>query len=374
MRVWAALYVVLLGLGAAVLLSNDAVSDWDSYVGHFPDIAADKYTTEAAWDGTDPYVSMDVLARRYDFHDSGWPAPAPRTPATFILHAPLLMIPDGVLLPAMLFVTAALVVFSFHAATTISGGDGRIMALACILCLPPIYAGMVLYGSATMVVPCLVVAGWRWIDRPRTAGLLLGVAAALKLWPGIVLLALLSRRDTRTTGLWAVAAGGGITALGLLLPGASVTGTVDALFRAKQYFDGPLNVSATSMVGWPAILVCLSAVAWGIRGSKQRLMGTSVVAGLLASPVTWPYYWLAATPVLGHAVRYVERCVIASDTVRASPAGPPPADAPVVLVSTEPARASHPAPGRSWRRRPHGRARSRATRSARGRLRPSPDR
>lgn len=307
---WMSFAILLVVFGAWILVRSGAIDSWNSPDGYAPDLAYDKYTTLAAWQGWNPYAPMNQLTAHYGYAGVAWPVPAPRTPATFVVHAPLALIPDPALLWTMLPVTAAIVTACFWAAARLSAWPDPLWVLIGLIVVSltvAIYVRMVIWASATMIVPGLIAVAMVLLhDRPRPAGALIGMAAAIKLWPGIIVLSLIVK--CRQSAAWAICAGGLVTGIGLLAPGASITGTVSAVSEAVTYFTGPHgppNLSVTAALGAVGLLPGIALFVWGLRGSADRSVGSSVVSGLMLSPFSWPYYWLAAVPVAGLLARHL---------------------------------------------------------------------
>lgn len=285
---WALCFATVCAVGFVSLVSAGVV-------GRFcPDVTVEKYTVVAALGG-DPYAPMNELV------EGCHPTPAPRTPATFLLNAPLLLVADGALLWVMVPMVAAFIVAVLWAGVTVAEVDERwaLIPLGALV-LSPHYSGMMVhYASPTMAAPTLIAVAWAVIRRPRLAGFLLGAAAAIKLWPAIVIVALVARADTRRVGWWAVGSGAVFTLGGLLLPGVTVSGTVGALVEAGGFFTGwDGNWSLTARFGVWGAVVGLGVFGWSLRGGVDRRFGGAVVGGLLLSPLVWAYYWLAALPAV----------------------------------------------------------------------------
>lgn len=165
---------------------------------------------------------------------------------------------------------------------------------------------------ALVALDCLVVSP-RW---PR--GVLVGIAAAVKLTPAVFLLFFLLRKDYRAavtmtiSGLVATAVGfladwsgsftfwfgssGGAHAVGdsSVLLNQSIYGAVDRLGRSGH----------TTMMLWLTLvaLVLVFAVA-GIRaalrsGSVPLAMVITATFGLMASPISWGHHWVYVVPAL----------------------------------------------------------------------------
>lgn len=285
-------------VAVAILVTSGASYPWPLYVGHFPDVVSDKYTALAALDGSGPYATLDELAHRYGFAEAGWPAPHPRPPAALLVQLPLVLIPDPAILWVAVAATLAKTVSLFWASARVAGVDTRLGAAALLvfMALPPFRAS-ILYAVVTPV-PWAIVFGWLLLRlRPGWAGALFGFAAAVKLWPAIIVAALLFRRDTRRVALIGVVTATALTGAGLLLPGVSISGTVEALRTAGAVFgvtEGSISLYA-AIGGW-AVLVGGAVFAWAVAGGPDRRIGGAVVAGLLMSPIVWAGYWLSALP------------------------------------------------------------------------------
>ncbi|WIX99533.1 glycosyltransferase 87 family protein [Amycolatopsis mongoliensis] len=179
--------------------------------------------------------------------------------------------------------------------------------------LRTVYAGQLDLLLLALVVLDVLVDTPRW---PR--GLLIGLAAAIKLTPAIFLLYFLLRRDTRAA-VTAVVTFLGATALGFLLAGADSlrywtsalwdTGRVgEPTYAGDQSLLGLLaraGVPAGARTAWwlPLVAVVLVLTALGVRralaaGEKTVALGVNAVGGLLVSPISWTHHWVWAVVVL----------------------------------------------------------------------------
>ena len=297
---WIIGVIVATVIGLIAVVSSGADYPWQLYVGHFPDLASDKYTALAAIDGSGPYATLAELASRYGFAEAGYAAPHPRTPAGLLTQLPLVLIPDRWLVLTGVPMMVAAVALLLWASTRIADIDSRWGVLALFLWVgSPLFSWDILYPTAGFV-SWLVVVGW-WLVRNRRlwAGVVFGAAAAIKLWPGMIILALLARRDTRQMGWIAALAGASLTLGGLLLPGTSIDGTVTALRAAGAYFGrSEGNLSAIHAFGWPAAVVAVALFGWGItRRALDWRIAAAIGAGLLLSPLVWGNYYYALFPV-----------------------------------------------------------------------------
>ena len=298
---WAVALVSVTVVGWAAVIAAGAGYPWDLYAGHFPDLISDKYTALASVDGSGPYVPLSELADRYGFSDAGWPAPHPRTPAGLLTQVPLILIPDRWMVLAGVPMMVAAVGALLWASTKIAGVDDRWGALGLFAwAASPLFSWDMLYPTAGFI-SWAVVLGWWWTrHRPRWAGAIFGVVAAIKLWPAVIVGVLLLRRDSRRIGVIGALTAAGLTLAGLVLPGASIGGTVEALRQAGAFFGrAEGNLSAVAAFGWPVIVVAAALVAWGVVGrvSLDWRIAAAVAAGVLSSPLVWGNYYYSLLPV-----------------------------------------------------------------------------
>jgi alpha-1,2-mannosyltransferase len=225
------------------------------------------------------------------------------------------------LLTAITIVSVAATLRCFAACTPAGAGDRmrRLLpwALPAALLLEPIRSTLT-YGQinalvmALVAVDCLTPAP-RW---PRGVGV--GIAAALKLTPGVFLLFFLLRRDLRSAvraGLsFAVCTGAGF----VLAPHDSLRywtaiayqpARVGAIaYAANQSMLGSLARLGLSnpVRTWLWLALCLLVVALAVAGMRGALKANQVtsalllnaVAGLLISPISWSHHWVWAAPAL----------------------------------------------------------------------------
>ncbi|WP_328615966.1 glycosyltransferase 87 family protein [Amycolatopsis sp. NBC_00355] len=179
--------------------------------------------------------------------------------------------------------------------------------------LRTVYAGQIDLLLLALVVLDVLVDTPKW---PR--GLLIGVAAAVKLTPAVFLLYFLLRRDTRAA-VTAVVTFLAATALGFLLAGADSvrywtgalwdTGRVgEPTYAGNQSLLGLLaraGVPADARTAWwlPLVAVVLVLTALGVRralaaGERTIALGVNAVGGLLVSPISWTHHWVWAVVVL----------------------------------------------------------------------------
>lgn len=187
-----------------------------------------------------------------------------------------------------------------------------LVALAGALSLEPVYASFGL-GQVNILLMGLVVADCL-TEHPRwPRGLLVGLAAAIKLTPLAFLLFFLARRDFRAA---AVAAGTAVagTAFGFLVsrsasvdywfgrgPAAGVSGSA---FHTNQSMMGELARLGLPPLPRFAVWLILAVVLTWITAHIVRNTGIAIavaVNGLLAllvSPTSWSDHWVWVAPGL----------------------------------------------------------------------------
>jgi alpha-1,2-mannosyltransferase len=192
-----------------------------------------------------------------------------------------------------------------------------------------------LAGTSALLVPCLALEPvWQTFSfgqinlmlmamvtvdclMPRTRwprGVLIGLAAAIKLTPAVFLLYLVLRRDYRAAAA-TVISGAVATGIGMLVaPGPSMRywggglagagGVSGSPFFTNQTFQAVLvraGVDGPAMkAGWLVLsvgLVFLAAPAIR-RGQRPLAMVVTAGVGLLVSPTSWSHHWVWIAPAL----------------------------------------------------------------------------
>jgi alpha-1,2-mannosyltransferase len=190
-------------------------------------------------------------------------------------------------------------------------------ALPAALLLEPVRSTLT-YGQinallmALIAVDCLTRAPW-W---PRGIGV--GIAAAMKLTPGVFLLFFLLRRDLRSAaraGLsFAACTGAGFA----LAPHDSLRYWTQIAYQPARvggiaYASNQSILGALARLGlnhpaetWLWLVLCLLAAALAVTGMRGALKAGQVTyalllnaaAGLLISPISWSHHWVWAAPAL----------------------------------------------------------------------------
>jgi len=168
------------------------------------------------------------------------------------------------------------------------------------------------FGQINLLLMALVTLDCL-VDHPRwPRGMLIGIAAAVKLTPAAFVLFFLLRRDFRAavvamvTGVVATAIGFAVApresaAFWLGNPTGGVSGSpffTNQTFQAvlvRAGVDGPART-----VGWLLLSAALLAIAVPVIRRAPAPLALVAVAGvaLLASPTSWSHHWVWVAPAL----------------------------------------------------------------------------
>ncbi len=282
---------------------------WATHQAPIANIDADVYLrgAQALLRGEDPYgVSVHGLMFTYSPFGAAVFTPLVALPPTF---AYAILLSTSV---ACLVVTMCVVARRLHVSPTTTVTMVMATALG-----EPFFRGTLL-GQINMLLMAMVVADLLVLPRGRQ-GLLIGLAAGIKVIPGIFVFYLLLRRDWRGV-LWS-AAGFGLSVVvgGVVSPGAtrwywtggvtqlgkfgragvfatdnqSLSAFVDRLLQATSL---PTAVLIPCLLASTALSVLVARVAVG-HGDEVVALLALAVGGLLASPVSWTHHWIWCGPL-----------------------------------------------------------------------------
>ncbi|AHH94699.1 glycosyltransferase 87 family protein [Kutzneria viridogrisea] len=266
-------------------------------------------------DGGDLYGPMLV-----DFVGASFPFTYP--PVSAPLFVPLALLPRAVAGTLVIVVSAVLAVaVAYRVLLSLDAfpGDRRKRLLvASALCTAALefepFRATLMAGQVNVVLMALVVFDCL-VPAPRwPRGLLIGIAAAIKLTPAVFVLYLLLRRDFRaalTAGLSFLA----VTAVGVAVaPGESARYWLDLMWRTdrpgspvyagNQSLRGLLArfglTGSTQTLLWAlaSLLVLVLAVLAMRRLAPPAALVANAAAGLLISPISWTHHWVWVLPAI----------------------------------------------------------------------------
>ncbi len=191
------------------------------------------------------------------------------------------------------------------------------------------------FGQINIILMGLILADFALHGKSRAgeirwpAGLLIGLAAGIKLTPLAFGLYFLVRRDFKALGWMAAGFFGSIAVAWALLPVASLTFWTQILPDTGR-IGGPAYVDNLSVKGlllhlglpdssftsilWLVLSLALTAVAalvisWAVAADENFVaVSATAVLMLLISPVSWSHHWVwmaVALPCMGFAIHRV---------------------------------------------------------------------
>lgn len=294
---------------------------WEIYIDHAPDSVSDQVVALAALDGVPIDTPLDEILAMNGI-DRGPSIPAPRPPGAVLASVPI----SRLSFDAAFLLMAVVNFFAVLATCWIGSRIADIPPMwggiaACLVYLSPSFTTIMSYGNVSPVVTVLIlVAWWQRTARPATAGLALGVAASIKLWPFLLWFAM-----PRRVRWWTLAGGAAMTAGGLALPGVTVRSAVATLGSSNIWLTSEFNVSIAAFLARagvesaPLIGAVIGVAAWfgglSLARTEDERIGVTLVAALLISPYSWRVYWLAAVPVVMMVCREVWRLARANPRI-----------------------------------------------------------
>lgn len=202
-------------------------------------------------------------------------------------------------------------------------GAGLVAAAAVALAVEPVRSTL-FFGQVNLLLAALVLVDLLPERTRWPHGLLVGVAAAVKLTPLVFVVLLLVRRERRAA-LTAVAtflAAQGLAAL--VLPRDSADYWLGGVLTSPSRVGGVETASNQSLRGvlaraWPEapgwLWVLLAALVLGLtvvaalrctrRGDRLGAVLCTAAGGLLVSPVSWTHHWVWVVPALVRLVPWV---------------------------------------------------------------------
>jgi len=240
-------------------------------------------------------------------------APVADTPAMLVVLAPLAWFayPTGWLAFAAGSLAVAAGSGVFVARAVRLGWPAALGVAGTVLASRP-FRHLLFYNHAEwlLLIPC--VGGWWLARRGRAAGgLLWGLAAAMKLFPGMLLVASLLGRPRRVAA-WALAGACAASAAGVAVVGWEATSQFLTVTvpRSRDYYYWSGNASlmavGTLLAGRPRGGMILTALGLAAivaalarrPGGVDRAYVAGTAAGLILSPLSWLFYGILAFPPL----------------------------------------------------------------------------
>ncbi|MEU6564633.1 glycosyltransferase 87 family protein [Nocardia nova] len=291
----------------------------------FIDLQVYRLGVQAMWDGADLYGSLPKTT-------AGISLPFIYPPFAAVALGPFALLPwNAAAVSFFVVATLALAVTLYLVARRVWGSGGTEVVLWASACAIPL--GMLLepvhstldFGQVNLLLMVLVAADClprrtRW---PR--GVLIGIAAAIKLTPAAFVLYFLVRRDYRAAITAAIT---GAIASGIafaLMPHESVkywfggmgnvSGLSGSAFRTNQSIQGVLSRFQVPEPAFTALwaLLSLALLALVVTAMRRAVadpalaLAFNAVFTLLVSPISWSHHWVWIAPGLLAAVGVATR-------------------------------------------------------------------
>lgn len=183
------------------------------------------------------------------------------------------------------------------------GERGWPLLIAALLVFPPVSAHLI-WGQVGLPILLCLSLSWRDLRRGQEgrAGMLLGLAIAIKLYPALICLPLLIRRRwhafAAAGGLASILVAGSFAWVGVeqtvfyvreMLPAASDHGVGDpGNYALREFLGGQLGFVLITFV----VLTPLALLAR--RAPLHSSLALGITAVLLLSPVVWAHYFVLA--------------------------------------------------------------------------------
>ncbi|MGH3568877.1 MAG: glycosyltransferase 87 family protein [Pseudonocardia sp.] len=282
--------------------------------GYHIDLEVYRLGVQAWLSGGDMYGSLPPTV-------SGLALPFIYPPFAAMVLTPLVLLPwtaSWIALFALSVASLAVTLYVVVRSVWRAGGRGGALAvgsaaLPLAVLVEPVFE-TVKFGQVNLVLMALVAVDCL-VETPRwPRGLLVGIAAAIKLTPAAFVLFFLLRRDLRATAVTvgtAVAA----TAIGFAIdteasmrywfdrPASGVSGSV---FYTNESVQGVLARAGLDglelTIAWLVATVGLLLIAVPVVRRAGPVLALTTVAGfaLLVSPTSWSHHWVWIVPaVLG---------------------------------------------------------------------------
>jgi alpha-1,2-mannosyltransferase len=279
----------------------------------------------------DPYAPAPVLMRRFLPGRQAYVVRNPHTPIQILLVWPISHLPYRGARAIWLLIQAAAIALGVGLVTRELGWSaGRAVVVGIGALAVPVAQKELIYGNLNGVILLLLAMAWRDLRRSsdRRAGVALGAAAALRLFPIFMLIPVLRMRRVKTVAS-TVATAAALTVVGFVPFGVSALHGFRASLAENASFwrAAPFNVSLIaipyrwlSTTIWhrgvanaptlATILAVMLALACVVGASRTRATQTydrfwaAVPWMILASPLAWDWYLVIAIPAVVVMVGY----------------------------------------------------------------------
>lgn len=274
-------------------------------------------------DGAEAFLRGDSMYTELPPPEWGDPIPYIYPPVSVLLFVPLALVPVSIGFPALTLLTTIALVPIVQAYRRCSPEVQSAMRSAPLVLLGALamlsghpVQNTIFWGQINVLLMLLVVLDILWPNPRWPRGLLIGIAAAIKLTPAGFALIFLLRKDWRALGVSLLAFAGATTVGAIVMPSASVQFWGDRIFTTTDLYTGTpyaneayaVSLEKLGMTGMPLELAHyggLAAIAvMTVLGTKRAVddgnlplaLGVTAAGVLLVSPVSWSHHWVLALP------------------------------------------------------------------------------
>lgn len=312
--------VVILATVGLLTLGRQVVALFPPEV-YRKDMIQEYLLARAILDRSNPYVAQPVLAERYLPAAVALPQSGSHPPFAALISVPLGLLSFEA--ASALWLGVELLLLLGLAVLLFADGGGRTIswrvavAFCALLLWYPVFIEL-FFGQLSLALAVLLVASWQAAKggRPRLAGVLVGAAIAIKLFPVVIAGYFLLKRRWSVV-FWAGATAAALTGLAGMVVGADgfrsyvseglpATGYWRAAEGSYSLFSAVWRVFAGShsimplidlpWLAWPAsLLASLGVLAVGALAALRAEdpdaeFSAAICATALAAPITWQHY------------------------------------------------------------------------------------
>lgn len=273
--------------------------------------------------GAQTFLQGHSIYTQLPVSPQGGPLPYTYPPVSAVVFVPLGLLPPSIGFPLLAAVTTlALIPFILAYRKGVPEFRGLfdkpwlVLAAAIALVLAHPVKNTLFWGQINVILMLLVAMDCLWPNPRWPRGMLIGIAAAVKLTPAGFVLLLLLRKDYRAV-ITSIVSFLAMTAIGwALLPSDSFIYWTNRVFNATDmniglpYANESLiaSLKKLGMTGMPLIvvasvgLIAVLVMTW--LGTKRALaddnlalaLGVNAAGVLLVSPISWSHHWVLAMP------------------------------------------------------------------------------
>jgi alpha-1,2-mannosyltransferase len=271
--------------------------------------------------GAETFLKGHSIYTELPVSPEGGPLPYTYPPVSVVVFVPLGLLPPSIGFPMLAIVTAlALIplVLAYRQGApefrTLLCKPWMVLAAAVALTVAHPVKNTLFWGQINVILMMLVAVDILWPNPRWPRGVLIGIAAAVKLTPAGFVLILLLRKDYRAV-VASIISFLAMTAIGwALLPSDSFIYWTNRIFHATDMNIGlpfanesltaslqklgmtGTTLSVVSAAGVVAVLImtCLGTKRALTDGNTALALGVTAAGVLLISPISWSHHWILA--------------------------------------------------------------------------------